>query len=190
MATPEFITELRRDIGTAELWLPGVSAVVLRHHDDAGTPLTTPEVLLVRRSDTGAWTVTSGILEPGEDPAPAGVREVEEETGVVASAVRIAGVWAMPPIQYPNGDRCRYLDTVMEFRFIAGQPRVNDDESLEVGWFAADSLPSGFGDHQRMKVQWALDQGAAARFITEDTPHGDPLTGRDLPSVRSRGHAG
>ena len=44
MATPDFVLDLRQAIGTAPLWLTGVTAVVLR--DD--------EVLLVRRADNGA----------------------------------------------------------------------------------------------------------------------------------------
>lgn len=167
MPTPEYITNLRKDIGHQELWLPGVSAVVIRRqHCDDATPLPSPEILLVRRSDTGFWTVTSGILDPGEDPAPAGTREIYEETGVVAEAVRLAGVWAMPSITYPNGDKCRYLDTVMEFRWVSGEPRVNDEESIEVGWFALDALPQPLSPHQERKIQWALDSAAPAQFIS------------------------
>src|SRR5699024_10349860 len=114
MATPEFVKDLRRGIGTQEMWLPGGSAVVVRHHNDDGAALEVPQVLLVQRSDDEQWTVTSGILELGEDPAPAGVREVQEETAVTARAVRLAGVWTMPLVTYPNGDNCRYLDSVME----------------------------------------------------------------------------
>ena len=55
--------------------MPGVSAVVV--HDDG-------RLLLGRRSDNGLWAVVSGILEPGEQPAHAAVREVLEEGGVSA----------------------------------------------------------------------------------------------------------
>ncbi|MGW2217585.1 NUDIX domain-containing protein, partial [Nonomuraea sp. NPDC001684] len=72
MPTPEFVLALREKIGTEPLWLSGVTAVVL--HED--------QVLLVRRSDTGAWTPVTGIIDPGEQPADAALREVAEETGV------------------------------------------------------------------------------------------------------------
>ena len=32
--------------------------------------------------DDGAWTVPKGLVEPGEDPLAAAIREFEEETGV------------------------------------------------------------------------------------------------------------
>ena len=60
MATPEFILQLRASAGHQLLFLPGVSAVVL---DDDG------RILLGRRSDSGRWSVLSGIPEPGEQPA-------------------------------------------------------------------------------------------------------------------------
>lgn len=166
MPTPEFVKDLRRDIGTKEMWLPGVSAVVVKRLDEAGAAGDEPQVLLVRRSDNQQWTVTSGILELGEDPAPAGVREVAEETSVIARPVRLAGVWAMPLITYPNGDNCRYLDSVMEFEWVSGSPRVNDDESIDVGWFSPSELPAGLSAAQQRKIAWALDFGASAKFLT------------------------
>lgn len=161
MATPKFVQDLRSHVGQRELWLPGVSAVVIRRPPDDD-----PEILLVRRSDDSQWTVTSGILEPGEDPAPAGVREIEEETGIVARPVRLAGVWAMPPIEYPNGDRCRFLDTVLEMEWVSGEPRVNDDESSEVGWFSVRELPESLSETQHRKIGWALHADAPAKFVT------------------------
>jgi len=34
------------------------------------------------RKDLGAWMIPKGLIEPGEDPAAAAVREFEEETGL------------------------------------------------------------------------------------------------------------
>ncbi|MCH8560199.1 NUDIX domain-containing protein [Nesterenkonia sp. LB17] len=173
MPTPDFIKELRQDIGTKELWIPAARGVVLRRGAVGGeaaapspaAPSTAEtEVLLVRRADNGAWTVTSGILDPGEDPAVGAVREVEEETGVVARPVRVAGVFATGLVRYPNGDACRYLDTVLEMEPISGQARVNDDESVEVGWFPVSALPEPISEDQRMVIDWALDTEAPARF--------------------------
>ncbi|TDS86457.1 NUDIX hydrolase [Nesterenkonia aurantiaca] len=160
MPTPDFIKELRQDIGTRELWIPATQGVVLRR----ATGNHETEVLLVRRADNGAWTVTSGILDPGEDPALGAVREVEEETGVIARPVRVAGVFATGLVRYPNGDACRYLDTVLEMEPVSGQARVNDDESVEVGWFPVSRLPEPISDDQRMVIDWALDAEAPARF--------------------------
>ncbi|CAM5646199.1 NUDIX domain-containing protein OS=Streptomyces alboniger OX=132473 GN=CP975_03940 PE=4 SV=1 [Streptomyces alboniger] len=132
MATPDFITTLRTSIGNDLLWLPGVSAVVF---DDLG------RVLLNRRSDTGTWSLIGGIPEPGEQPAACAVREVEEETGVLCAVERVIVVQALKPVTYDNGDVCQYMDISFRCRAVEGEARVNDDESLEVGWFAVDALP-------------------------------------------------
>ncbi|MFJ9009894.1 NUDIX hydrolase [Streptomyces canus] len=132
MATPDFIRTLRQSIGHDLLWLPGVSAVVL---DDDG------RVLLNRRSDTGKWSLIGGIPEPGEQPAACAVREVEEETGVHCVVERVIVVQALKPVTYGNGDICQYMDISFRCRAVGGEARVNDDESLEVGWFAVDALP-------------------------------------------------
>jgi 8-oxo-dGTP pyrophosphatase MutT (NUDIX family) len=133
MATPEFIRRIRATAGHQLLYLPGVSAVVF---DDEG------RVLLGRRSDTGHWSIIGGIPEPGEQPAAAAQREVEEETAVHCVAERVVLVQALEePVTYPNGDVCQFMDICFRCRATGGEARVNDDESLEVGWFGLDALP-------------------------------------------------
>jgi 8-oxo-dGTP pyrophosphatase MutT (NUDIX family) len=128
---PDFIRELRRHIGTAELWLPGVTAVVRR--DD--------ELLLVQRADTGEWAPVTGIVDPGEDPGVTARREVLEETGVVATVDRLAWVQALPAMTHVNGDRATYLDHTFACTYVSGVAHVADDESTDVRWFALDALP-------------------------------------------------
>jgi len=101
MPTPEFVLRLREKIGHDQLWLPGVSVVVV---DDAG------RVLLGRRSDTGRWSIIDGIPEPGEQPAAAAARECEEEAGVRPEILAVVAVETEEPTVYPNGDRCVFLD--------------------------------------------------------------------------------
>jgi 8-oxo-dGTP pyrophosphatase MutT (NUDIX family) len=79
MPVPEFVVALREKVGTDPLWLIGVTAIVLDGD----------RVLLGRRADTGRWSTVSGIVEPGEHPAVAVVREVLEETGLT---LRLADV--------------------------------------------------------------------------------------------------
>lgn len=131
MAIPSYVRTMRARIGHDLLLLPGVTGVVRDGHD---------RVLLVRRSDNGRWSVPAGMVEPGEQPADAVLREVFEETGVHARIESIGGV-ATHPVEYPNGDRCEYLNVWFRCRATGGAARVGDDESLAVDWFAADALP-------------------------------------------------
>ena len=131
MPVSPYIARLRAHVGHDLLLLPGVSAVV---RNAAG------RVLLARRSDTGRWSVPAGLVDPGEQPAAAAVREVLEETGVRAEVERLGGV-ATHPVVYPNGDVCEYLNVWFRCRAVGGDTSRHDDESLEVGWFDRDALP-------------------------------------------------
>jgi 8-oxo-dGTP pyrophosphatase MutT (NUDIX family) len=181
MATPEFIVALREHVGTAPLWLPAVAAVVVRPAADrthtetgtetgtetrteAGTATRTDEVLLVRRADTGAWTPVTGILDPGEEPAVGAVREVLEETGVVARADRLVGAHVTPEVVYGNGDRSVFLALCFRCSYVSGDARVGDDESVDVRWFPADGLPE-LGAEQRRRIALALADAPEAVFV-------------------------
>lgn len=132
---PDFVLALREHVGHAPLWLPGVTAVVLRGDDD-------PEVLLVRRSDNGTWSPVTGIVDPGEHPARAAVREVTEETGVVCALEALVWVGVSDPVVHVNGDRAQYLDHTFRCRYVSGEAHPADDESTEAQWFSLGELPS------------------------------------------------
>ncbi|WP_327685479.1 NUDIX hydrolase [Streptomyces sp. NBC_00467] len=152
MATPDFIRDIRATAGNQLLLLPGVSAIVF---DDEG------RVLLGRRADNGRWSVIGGIPEPGEEPAATAVREVYEETAVRCVAERVVLVQALPePVTYPNGDRCQFMDITFRCRAVGGAACVNDDESLEVGWFTVDALPA-LKEFAQFRIKQALAEGAA-----------------------------
>ncbi|MGW2933388.1 NUDIX hydrolase [Streptomyces sp. NPDC001156] len=146
MATPDFIRTIRADAGHQLLWLPGVTAIVF---DDDG------RVLLGRRADTGRWSVIGGIPEPGEQPAACAEREVYEETAVRCVPERVVLVQALEPVTYANGDRCQYMDITFRCRAVGGEARVNDDESLDVGWFTVDALPE-LNEFGLLRIKQAL----------------------------------
>lgn len=158
MPTPDFIVELRKHVGTAELWLSGVSAVVLDHHG---------RVLLTRRADNKKWAVVSGILEPGEEPAAAAVREVAEETGLTVRIDRLTSVDVTASNTYPNGDRTRFLDLCFLAHPLGStDARVNDDENLDVAWFSPDKLPEDITENSLLRLGKALAGEQRAWFRT------------------------
>ncbi len=96
MSISPYVKKLRAQIGSDLMFLPSVCGLVFNDAD---------ELLLGRRSDNGIWSPIGGVLEPGEEPADAVVREVFEETGVDCIPERITGVYLTPITTYPNGDR-------------------------------------------------------------------------------------
>jgi 8-oxo-dGTP pyrophosphatase MutT (NUDIX family) len=150
MPTPDFVLDLRRFVGTRPLPLSGVTAVIVRGED----------VLLGRRSDNGALTPITGIVDPGEEPATAAVREAEEEAGVRIRVDRLAWVHQIPRVTYENGDQSDYLDLTFRCTWLDGEPYPADGEMTEVGWYPLADLQD-VGDEMRSRIAAALEDGPA-----------------------------
>lgn len=171
MPIPPFIKSLRKKIGHDPLFLPGVWALVIQENHDRR------DILLHRRADTGGWAVLGGLPEPGEHPADAVVREVYEESGVTVEPIRVAGVYSTPLLTFPNGDQCHYIITTFVCRPISGEPKVNDDESLEVRYFPLEDLPP-LNEAHRSRIEHALQDKPGAFFQVQ----GNWRFGQDIPA--------
>ncbi len=157
---PDFVLAARAKIGHDPMWLPAVTAVINRG----------AEILLVKRSDNGAWTPVTGILDPEEEPAVCAAREAMEETGVTISVDRLAATSAHPEIRHANGDRAAYLDLTFACTWLAGEAHVADDESSAVRWWPVDGLPP-MSESIRARIEAALSTEREARFVA---PSGQP----------------
>ena len=109
------------------LLVVGVLAVVRR----AG------RVLLVQRAKEpwpGGWGFIGGVQELGETVAEAAIRELREETGVVADAVEPLTV--LDTIQRDESERIRTHFTLvcMLLDWRSGEPRC-DADAMAIGWF-------------------------------------------------------
>src|SRR6478736_10189347 len=151
MPIPDFIVELRELVGTRPLPLVGVTAVVIRDN----------ELLLGRRSDNGHLTPVTGIVDPGEEPADAAVRETLEEAGVVCRVERLAWVHQLPRVVYPHGDEVDYLDLVFRCEWVSGDPYPADGEMTEVGWYPLDDLPPLELPDMYRRIEYARADGIA-----------------------------
>lgn len=153
MPTPDFVLDLRRHVGTSPLPLVGVTAVIVRDGD----------VLLGRRSDDGRLTPITGIVDPGEEPADAAMREAEEEAGVRIRAERLAWVHQIPRVTYDNGDQSDYLDLTFACAWISGDPVPVDGEMTEVGWHPIAEVDRLLDAEMAARVRAALT-GGPTRF--------------------------
>ena len=135
MAISPYIERLRRLVGTERLLLPSITVVI---RDDEG------RVLLVRERSSGQWGTVGGLVEIGEHPAEAAVREAKEEAGVDVALTGILTAVGGPryEVVYPNGDRTAYVAVVYGASVVAGEPVHDGDETTGAGWFTLDEVAS------------------------------------------------
>lgn len=102
------------------------------------------QLLLVRRAnppDAGLWGFPGGRMEWGETIAEAAVRELEEETGIAATAGPAFKVLDCLDRDGEGVLRHHYLMVaVLCHPTRAGAPAVAADDALEVAWFTLDEL--------------------------------------------------
>jgi ADP-ribose pyrophosphatase YjhB (NUDIX family) len=114
--------------------LVGIGVVVFRHH--------VAEVLLVRRGRAparGEWSFPGGAQRVGETAEAAARRELREETGIEAGALRL--VTYADSIHYDDSQRVQFHYTILEFSgvWLAGEPRAGGD-AAEAIWAPLSDL--------------------------------------------------
>lgn len=119
-------------------------------------------VLLVRRRyepRAGAWCIPAGFMEAGEHPEQSALRELLEETGVIAQLSGLFGVYA-------GFDDPRVRAVLILYSGVAtgGELRAGDD-AVELDWFPLDALPAdlAFASHAQalteLRERLGLDAG-------------------------------
>lgn len=148
-----FLRELRNKVGHDLLVLPSAAVAI---HDEGG------RILMGLHSDRRIWVVPGGLIEPGETPADAAVRETWEETGLLIELTSVLGVYGGREllVEYPNGDRASYIGTVFRGRVAGGQMRPDREEILDLRYVSREELET------LPHAAW-LDLAVNAMFSTE-----------------------
>ena len=116
---------------TSKRPIPAAIAVVIRGD----------QVLLVERQkspNAGKWGFPGGKIEWGETVFEAAVRELEEETGVIARAARYL---TTVDVILPSSD-AHFVLTAVVCDYISGDPIAADD-AADAAWMAIDDVLSG-----------------------------------------------
>lgn len=124
----ELLALFREDTGYAT---PKVDVRGVAFEDD--------RVLLVREISDGGWTFPGGWADVDQTPAECVVREIAEESGFEARAVKLAAVH-----DYRKRHRPRHLDSIYKLFFlceITGGAARPSNETSEVAFFARDQIP-------------------------------------------------
>ena len=118
------------------------------------------EILLLRHSyGPKVWALPGGGLKPGEDPAAAARREVDEELGVSLDGLETIGTLEERLSGVPH---TAHLFTAMCDR----QPEPDGREVIEARFFALQSLPDRLGDISKRRI------AIYERFVREERTGG------------------
>jgi 8-oxo-dGTP diphosphatase len=103
-------------------------------------------VLLIERGSDpyqGSWALPGGFVEAQERVASAAARELLEETGVIATGLRLLGVYDTPG-RDPRGPTVSVV-----FLMRAGEEleAVGADDAADARWFELAELPELAFDH-------------------------------------------
>lgn len=102
-------------------------------------------VLLVQRRnppDAGLWGFPGGHVEPGETALDAAVRELAEETGVVATPRAYLDNIDLIERGADGALRFHFLLAAVLCDYVSGDP-VAADDALDAGWFPLADVISG-----------------------------------------------
>jgi len=108
--------------------LPGVTIVPI---------LSDGRLVLVRRRDTGKWSLPGGLVDWGEDLTTTATRELKEETGLdLVKINRLVGVYS----SLHRDPRMHSISIVVEAE-VRGEFKIQDNsEILEVDFFTPDTI--------------------------------------------------
>lgn len=102
------------------------------------------QVLLTKRTDTGAWCLPAGAAEPGGSFATTAVEELMEETGLEVTPADLIPFGCLSEaelhtIRYPNGDVTHCFALCFLARRWQGTARADGEEATEVRFVDLDA---------------------------------------------------
>ncbi len=127
-----YVKKVRQVIPKDKIMLVSCCAVIA---NDEG------KILLQKRSDNLLWGLPGGLKELDETLIECAKREVLEETNLEIEIVDFIGVYINPSMSWFGDDVAEVIAFGFEAKVIGGDLKINDNESLEFGYFDLDNLP-------------------------------------------------
>jgi predicted NUDIX family NTP pyrophosphohydrolase len=119
------------------------------------------------RKDDGAWTIPKGLIDEGEEPLAAAVRECQEELGVLVSGEFLP----LSPLAQPGGKLV--LAWAVESDF---DPQTLTSNTFEMEWPPRSGRRQAFPEVDR--AEWFPPQAARQKILRGQAPFIDELLER------------
>lgn len=95
------------------------------------------QVLITKHSQNKHWSFPKGLIDPGQTPKEAALREVKEEGGVEAEIIDKVGYSKY--VYTLNGEKIFKVVTYFLMKYKLGKIEDHDWEVEESGWFAPEA---------------------------------------------------
>lgn len=135
-----YISELRKYVGHRPILTAGVILFVFNDEN---------KLLMQLRTDYNSWGFPGGAMELGESFEEVAVRELKEETNLIADELKLIKVLSGKNTyrEYPNGDKLYDITAVFVVKKYHNDLKINDNESKKLEWFKIDDLPENIAEY-------------------------------------------
>ena len=119
------------------------------------------KILLMRRTDNHLWAMPAGLMEVGETPADAVVRETYEETGIRCIPKALVGIYDSRIWDKGLAHHVYKFTFLCEPCEVQSNSQFDTHETLEIGWFDEKCLPKNLyeGHHKRITDSYKVRNG-------------------------------
>lgn len=129
-----YIMELRKIVGKRPLIMAGAAVLLINEKN---------ELLLQLRQDNNCWGLAGGALELGETLEQTAMRELFEETGLIANKIKLFNVYSGENFHYtyPHGDVVYNVISAYICTDYEGVMKRDGKEVQELKFFKFAELP-------------------------------------------------
>lgn len=139
LATGILHTELDVPLASAREWWAGETGYATPKVDVRGAVFDKARVLLVRERSDGRWTLPGGWVDVNDAPAAAVEREILEESGFSARAVKLAAL--VDKNRHPHPPAVHHIYKLLFLCELTGGHATPSAETDAVEFFALTELP-------------------------------------------------
>ena len=145
----EYYQEIRQSVGHRPLILPGAVVIIQNEFN---------EILLHERKP-GLFGLPGGLMDIGESLEETASREVLEETGLFISDLNLCHVFSGPDYYFKidNGDEFYSVTVVYQTNSFTGTLQANEEETLSLGFYPIDNLPTQLLASNKYFLEKCLD---------------------------------